>query len=313
MKLKAYQLLIIINVVYFIVMSIAGGSINATYNTGILIRFGVLQGDFVFQNGQWYRIITSMFIHIGFLHIFFNMYALYFLGNIVETLFGKERFLLIYFFSGVLGNIISLFFYHNTMSAGASGAIFGLSGFLLVYGLYRKDTVLNLKSFATSSILPFVIFNVIFGFIPNSHINNAAHLGGLLGGAIFAFFLSPHERFSYKRESTFIKVLWIVIVSIIAIVVAISFYQMADYARVDIGAMIIFHNSVQKILNEYVSDPNKAMQDAKFLQPYDNETMALKTLLINDLKKGDLGSFVQKFNDWRHKILTKYKGLITSQ
>jgi rhomboid protease GluP len=294
-------------------MSIAGGSIDATYNTGILIRFGVLQGSFVVQNGQWYRIITSMFIHIGFLHIFFNMYALYFLGSIVETLFGKERFLFIYFFSGVLGNILSLFFYYNSMSAGASGAIFGLSGFLLVYGLYRKDTVLNLRSFATSAILPFIIFNVIFGFIPHSHINNAAHLGGLLGGAIFGFFLSPHERFSYKRESVFIKILWTVVISIIAIVVAISFYQMADYAKVDIGAMILFHNSVQKILSEYMNDPNKAMQDAEFLQPYDNETMALKTMLIDGLKKGDLGPFVQKFDEWRHNILTKYKGLITSQ
>ena len=313
MKLKAYQLIILINIIYYIVMMIAGGSINASYNSAILVRFGVLRGDFVLNNGQWYRIITSMFIHIGFLHIFFNMYALYFLGSIVEALFGKEKFLFLYFVSGIVGNLLSLVFYYNSMSAGASGAIFGLSGFLLLYGLYRKDTFLNLKSFAMSAILPFVIFNIIFGFIPYSHINNAAHLGGLLGGAIFAFFLHPNERFSYKRQTVFHKVFWTIMVSIIAILVLVSFYQMASYAKVDVQAVIVFHNSVEKILGEYTVNPQKAMQDAEFLQPYDRETRSLKTDLISALKNGDMGKFVQEFNEWRHNILTRYKGLITTQ
>ncbi len=313
MKTKAYQLIILVNVVYFLVMSIAGGSLSATYNTGILIRFGVLRSDFVIQDGQWYRLITSMFIHIGFLHIFFNMYALFFLGSIVETLFGKEKFLFVYFFSGILGNILSLYFYPNALSAGASGGIFGLSGFILTYGLYRKDTVINLKSFAMSAILPFIIFNVIFGFIPFSHINNAAHLGGLLGGAIFGFFLSPHERFSYKRDSLVSKVFWTIIVFVIAVAVIFSFYQMMNYAKVDVNAVILFHNSVQRALDEYNVDPKKALQDAEFLQPFDNETMALKTMLISSIKNNDLGAFVAKFDQWRHEILQKYKGLITSQ
>jgi rhomboid protease GluP len=309
MKLKAYQLIILINVIYFIVMSIAGGTTNAY----TLIRFGVLRGDFVLGNGQWYRVITSMFIHIGFLHIFFNMYALYFLGSIVEGLFGKEKFLFIYFFSGVIGNLLSLLFYYNSMSAGASGAIFGLSGFLLVYGLYRKDTLLNLKSFAMSAILPFVLFNVILGFIPHSHINNAAHLGGLLAGGVLALFIYPNERFSYKRQTVFHKMLWTIAISIIAVVLLVSFYQMTTFAKVDVQDIIVFNNSINKILSEYTINPQKAIEDANFLQAYDKDSENLKSILITSLKNNDIKTFVIEFTNWRNSVLKQYKGIIGTQ
>ncbi|KPU44178.1 rhomboid protease GluP [Oxobacter pfennigii] len=169
-------ILILINIGIFVMMEYAGG----TRNPDVLKSFGIKINSLILA-GQYWRLITSAFIHIGFAHIAFNMYGLYNLGSIVERIYGNKKFLFIYFVSAILGSLSSLVF-SPVPSAGASGAIFGMFGALLFLG--RKIPGL----FSTSSglnILAVLGFNLFYGFITPG-IDNYAHIGGLLGGYISA-------------------------------------------------------------------------------------------------------------------------------
>lgn len=170
--------LIIINIIIFLLMYIFG---NGSEDTLTLIKFGALNKIAVVDYHEYYRIITSAFLHIGILHLVFNMYALYILGKEIENYFGKIKYIFIYLISAVVGSLISLLFIsENTISAGASGAIFGLMGALLYFG-YNYRAMLN--NAITKQILPLIVLNLLIGFIA-SDINNFAHLGGLFGGFI---------------------------------------------------------------------------------------------------------------------------------
>ena len=181
--------LIIVNVVLYLVMLIFGNR----FGPYKYLIFGAQYGPLVSQ-GQWFRIVTALFVHGGILHIAFNMYALYQLGYIIETVYGRWKMLVIYFASGIAGNIATQFFYYNTLSVGASGAIFGLAGALFITG-YKEETAHYMRSLAMS-VLPMILINVIYGFIPGSHINNAAHIGGLAMGLLLGK-LIPAGGYSY--------------------------------------------------------------------------------------------------------------------
>src|SRR5699024_1845610 len=124
----ATYILIIINIVVYLLMTIAGGS----ENTAILIGFGAKVNQLI-VNGQWWRLFTLMFIHIGLLHIVLNMVTLYFIGLQIQDLFGEWRFVLLYLISGLCG-IIARFVFSPSISAGASTSIFGLIGAFLMLG-----------------------------------------------------------------------------------------------------------------------------------------------------------------------------------
>ena len=134
------------------------------------------------QNGEYYRLITSMFVHANILHLVSNMYALYVVGPIIEKYYGKGKFLLIYLGSGIIGSLFSVVL-TNYASVGASGAIFGLFGALLYFGYKYRAT---LDGFLRSSIIPTLLVNLLLGFmIPG--IDVSAHLGGLIGGLLFSY------------------------------------------------------------------------------------------------------------------------------
>jgi len=169
--------LIAINIVIFILMYIFG---NGSENIVTLINFGALNKLLVL-NGEFYRLITSAFLHIGVLHLFCNMYALYILGKDIESYFGKYKFIFIYLMSTLVGSFVSLIFIDEyTVSAGASGAVFGLMGALLYFGYNYRATLNNSIS---KQIIPVIQLNLFIGFTTTG-INNFAHLGGLLGGYI---------------------------------------------------------------------------------------------------------------------------------
>ena len=141
-----------------------------------LVMFGANYAPLV-KSGQVWRLVTSMFLHAGFLHLAINMYALYMLGSQVENYIGKLKFTGIYLVSGIIGSLMSVLFTNN-ISVGASGAIFGLAGALLYFGLHFR---LYLSNALKNQILPIVIINLALGFlIPG--IDVAAHIGGLIGG-----------------------------------------------------------------------------------------------------------------------------------
>lgn len=169
--------LIAINILFFLLLEMRGGSTNIQ----TLIDYGAKYNPAMILDGEWWRVISSMFLHIGFLHLLMNMFALYFLGSVVERIFGSIRFLFIYFLAGIAGTLSS-FALSDTVAAGASGAIFGLFGALLFFGIHYKQLFIQTIG---QGIVVIIIINIIFGFLAQE-IDMAAHLGGLIAGFIAA-------------------------------------------------------------------------------------------------------------------------------
>ncbi|MGN1378943.1 MAG: rhomboid family intramembrane serine protease [Bacilli bacterium] len=147
------------------------GETNATY-----LVLGANYAPLV-KNGQLFRLITYAFLHGGIIHLLVNMYSLFIVGRQVENNFGKIRLLIIYFISALTGGLLSALF-SDSISIGASGAIFGLLGALLYFGLQFR---LYLTDALVSKIIPIIVLNLIIGFTVTG-IDNACHIGGLIGG-----------------------------------------------------------------------------------------------------------------------------------
>jgi rhomboid protease GluP len=142
------------------------------------------------MNGQWWRLVSCMFPHYGILHLGFNMWVLWDLGRLVERLVGNVGFVVLYFVSGIAGSIASLAWHPMVVSAGASGAVFGVAGALLGLIAFRRDTVpaAVLKQLR-NSMAAFLIYNVFYGMTA-SGIDMAAHIGGLVAGFVCGLILS---------------------------------------------------------------------------------------------------------------------------
>jgi len=168
--------LMAVNIVLFIIMELSGG----TEDPNTLIRFGAKINSLIIK-GQYWRFLTSAFIHIGLPHIAFNMYGLFNIGSLVESLYGHKKYVFIYLSAALWGSASS-FVFSTIPSAGASGAIFGLFGALLYLG--RKIPGLFSTSFGIN-ILVVLGFNLFYGFT-NTGIDNYAHIGGLIGGYMAA-------------------------------------------------------------------------------------------------------------------------------
>ena len=176
-------LLISTNIFYFIFMIAMGvDPINPTAYS--IHYFGANFGPDIF-NGEYWRPLASNYIHIGFIHLLFNMWCLYSIGLELERFLGSEYFFLVYTLSGVSGSISSCFINYDIIGAGASGAIFGISGALLVIVYYINNKSDGVIQYNYSPLLFFIGYNTFFGFmIPG--IDNAAHIGGLIAGLIIS-------------------------------------------------------------------------------------------------------------------------------
>ncbi len=167
-------------IVVFLVLLFAGvNPINPS--GGDLLDWGANRRSDT-MSGQWWRLVSSMFLHGGILHLALNVYGLIVAALFVEPLFGRARFMLIYFVSGIAGSLASIWWYENTISIGASGAIFGLFG--AIFALALKG-VLDMK--ALFSMWVFVGISLLFGV--TGGIDNAAHIGGLLAGVVMGLLL----------------------------------------------------------------------------------------------------------------------------
>jgi rhomboid protease GluP len=175
--------LLLINLLVFAAMLIGGAGFWHTAN-GVPLAWGANFGPAT-QDGQWWRLVTAMFIHFGILHLSLNMWALWDVGRLVERLYGKWRFGLLYLGSGVVGNLLSLVLQGNqAVSGGASGAIFSLYGALLVF-LWRERRQVERGEFrwlfAAASVFTLLMLGMGL-LLPG--IDNAAHGGGLIAGAL---------------------------------------------------------------------------------------------------------------------------------
>jgi len=183
------QVLVAMNVAVFLAMIVTGvHPLEPTIDS--LIRWGADYGPRTITNGQWWRLLTSMFLHIGVIHIAFNMFVLWQVGPFVERLLGNAGFLVVYLVSGFAGALVSLAWNPYVVSAGASGAIFGLYGALLGFLLVRRDSVPSeVLSPLIKNALIFIGYNAVYGFA-RSGTDVADHIGGLAGGFVCGLVLS---------------------------------------------------------------------------------------------------------------------------
>ena len=172
----------VINIIVFALMYIIG---NGSENKATLLKFGANMGMLT-KNGDYYRLITCAFLHIGVVHLLCNLYSLFIIGQNIEYFFGKLKFVLIYFYSAITASLFVLIFQSdNTITAGASGAIFGLMGALLYFGYTYRGYIGNK---IISSALTVIAINLAYGFV-HPGISNAAHIGGLVGGLAISYML----------------------------------------------------------------------------------------------------------------------------
>ena len=177
----ATPLLVYINIALFVIMSICGVSLLAP--TGIsIIKWGADFGPLTLT-GDWWRTITCNFIHIGVIHVLMNMYALLYIGIFLEQLIGGRRLISAYFLTGLFSALASLAMHPETISAGASGSIFGLYGIFLSYLVFHHRIEKGQRKSLLYSIGFFVFYNLMSGARAEG-IDNAAHIGGLLSGFV---------------------------------------------------------------------------------------------------------------------------------
>ncbi|MEN2400449.1 rhomboid family intramembrane serine protease [Flavobacterium sp. MC2016-06] len=150
-------------------------------------------------DGQWWRLLTSTFMHGGIMHLATNMFGLLFIGLFLEPVLGKKRYLLIYLATGIFASLASIWWYDATVSVGASGAIFGLYGLFIALLLTKVFPKEFSNAFLVSTLI-FVGFNLLMGL--TGGIDNAAHIGGLLSGFIIGIILSPRlkEEMEFDEE-----------------------------------------------------------------------------------------------------------------
>ena len=177
-KIIVTNILIVINVLVFVL---------TTFKPELIYMFANNLG--LVKMGQFYRIITSAFIHANIFHLLCNMYTLFIIGSQVEQFLGKKKFIFIYFASAIMGSLLSLTF-SSGFSVGASGAIFGLMGSLVYFGYHYR---LYLSSIIKNQIIPLIVLNLFLGFMI-SGIDNFAHIGGLIGGYLSTMAVGASDK-----------------------------------------------------------------------------------------------------------------------
>lgn len=186
-------LMIGINIVVFVIMEILG----STEDTGFMLQWGAACRPLILD-GEWYRLFTSMFLHFGIYHLVNNMAVLLFMGDMVEKTVGHWKYLMIYLGSGLVGNLLSLYMdiesQSNIVSAGASGAIYGIIGGVFVLMIKNRKQVREV----VIRRLVFVIAVTIYYGSQAAQIDNAAHVGGLIGGIVLTVLFTLHWNHSRK-------------------------------------------------------------------------------------------------------------------
>jgi rhomboid protease GluP len=225
----ATSLLLLVNGFWFVLMVMAqirggsgggGGSIFGGFDLDLMIRFGSGLSRYVPQfgtGGEWWRLVTPIFLHGGLIHFFFNSYVLLRLGPLVEEIFGTGRFWVVYLLSGLAGNALSQL-PRLTNTVGASGAILGLIGLLMVFGWTRGGPM---GDRIKRQMIQFAIFIAIFGLVVPG-IDNWNHLGGFICGALMGL-VTPTGPYRGKAESAF----WQIASLAGVLLVVFAFYKVA--------------------------------------------------------------------------------------
>jgi membrane associated rhomboid family serine protease len=191
--------LIALNVLVFVAMGLSGASwTDPTIEQAL--RWGADFGPLTLS-GEWWRALTSTFVHFGIIHIGFNMWCLWSLGRSLEIFMGRKAFAMTYLLSGLMASLVSIAWNPWRVSAGASGAIFGIAGAFVTY-LYMKKVPMD-RTFVRQKLKDLAIFigyNLLYGAAGN--VDNSAHLGGLVSGLVLGVLVPPMLRQAYAMEPT---------------------------------------------------------------------------------------------------------------
>lgn len=193
-----------INILAWILMTLTGYIFGWDLSDQLLV-FGAKVNIFI-AYGQYWRLLSAMFLHVGIVHLFFNSYALYANGPVVESLFGKAKFAAVYLLSGLIGSIFSYVFSPNA-SAGASGAIFGLLGSLLYFRRRNKEIFSRVFG---SRLMMVIGINLFYGFVQPG-IDNWGHIGGMIGGYLVANAVGLYRENGNKGKKL---MFWMIILTI---------------------------------------------------------------------------------------------------
>ena len=261
-------IILTINVLLFVLMAVvevrngrgAEAFIDSASNP-VLDDFGALLPPAV-AAGQLWRLVTMNFLHIGLMHLLFNSSALYQIGPQVEELYGSQKFVFIYMLTGIFSGIASFFF--NIGGAGASGAIFGLIGLMVVYGYKQGGTY---GKAITRQMLTWAAFGFIFGAM--IHANNVAHAGGFIAGACLGYLVKPGAATTHRASSGWNAA---AIASVLALVLSFvmagrSYGAMQNLAREDEIKMRAYEARRQQgeqviYLSERIREASKAWEDS---------------------------------------------------
>ena len=267
------------NVIMFILLELQGGSTS----TDTLLKFGAKYNPDIID-GEWWRIISSMFLHIGLLHLVMNMLALHIVGSIVERIYGSKRFLIIYFLAGIMGGLTS-FALNPQLAAGASGAIFGLFGALLFFGFHHQRIFFQTMGW---NVILIIAFNIVFGFMVQQ-IDNGAHIGGLIGGLI----ASSIVFFPNKKQ---INQQLIAIVGYIVILVSLILYGITNKSghydpmlQAQIANRLIEEEEFSQVIDitseTLDNDPTNYQAELLFLRSYAYSKLEQPTQALTDLER----------------------------
>jgi rhomboid protease GluP len=252
-----------INVVVFLIMAYAGGSTN----TDVLLDFGASFSPY-FRRGEYWRLVMPMFLHVGWLHLLGNSYALFILGPILERVYGYGRFTLLYVAAGMGSSALSMSLSRN-VAAGASGAIFGIAGAMLVAGYLHRDVIPRRwgRAFGTG-IIPFIVLILILGFSERG-IDNWGHVGGLLSGMVLAAFIPPpaHDlapQFGDAQPSQAIIALPVIVVALAMASTAQHYAISRDVTRLlQEGVRLRFARQDAKALERFQAAARRSLRDER--------------------------------------------------
>ena len=277
--------LIAINLAVFVLMVIRGvGLMDPSIDS--LLKWGADFGPLT-THGQWWRMLTSTFVHVGILHIAMNMYILLVSGPFVERLYGNVGFAVLYLLSGLGGSLVSLAWHPMLVSAGASGAIFGVYGGLLAFLLMQRDSIEpgRVGKILTNAVV-FIAYNLAYG-AGKSNIDMGAHLGGIAAGFVVGCVLA--QPLTASRDSRFSRaglVLGGGLALVIVAAVKLPAYdelqpELQRFAKLETESIGLFSHSVDDVKSNRLSaaDFDDLIQK-RILPPWNAEMTTLKKLRL---------------------------------
>ncbi len=293
-------ILLNINIVIFVLMVATGTNFFSPDNESLL-KWGANFRP-ITLNGDWWRLLTCCFVHIGIIHIAFNMYALLYIGTLLEPLLGRSRFLTAYLLTGVTSSLASLWWNDFTVSAGASGAIFGMYGVFLAL-LTTKLLEEEARKALLSSVSIFIGYNLVIGF-STGIVDNAGHIGGLLGGVLIGYAYVPGLK-NFRQVSVTYATIGMLCVSVFLLSFVAYTYlpndigkystRMDEFAVLEEKALKIYH-----LPKETPRDTVMALLKNQSLPGWRKNIQ-----LLQDMEKLNLPESIKK----RNKQLLQYSQL----